>query len=255
MSTGLKISIVTVTYNAIRTVSETIESVSSQIYSNVEHIVVDGASTDGTLDVLEAHSEVLARIVSEPDRGLYDAMNKGLMLATGDVVGFLNADDVYNHRHVLRMIADAMEEPSISACYGDLVYVDPRRTDRIVRYWKSRPYEPGLCLRGWMPAHPTFFVRRCVYREIGGFDLSFPRQADFEMAVRLFEVYRIHATYIPQILVRMRAGGVSNSSILGIVKGNLEAYRACRKNSFSVTPLFMARKILSRVPQFFQRPI
>jgi glycosyltransferase involved in cell wall biosynthesis len=254
MSQSLKISIVTVAYNAAGTIADTIESVLSQDYPNVEHIIIDGASADGTVEVIDRYRGRLARVVSEPDRGLYDAMNKGFLLATGDVAAVLNADDVYEDAEVLATVAEVMREPTVDACYGDLVYVDPHKSERIVRYWKSREYEPGLCLRGWMPAHPTFFARTHLYCRVGGFDLAFRRQADFEMAVRLFEVLKIQTTYIPKVLVRMRAGGISNNSVLGMLKGNLEAYRACRKNGFAVTPFFMARKMLSRVPQFFQRP-
>lgn len=206
------------------------------------------------MDVVRRHSRSGTKAISERDRGLYDAMNKGIGLATGDVVGFLNADDFYAHANVLAQVARTMADPAVDGCYADLVYVDPEDTGRIVRYWRSRPYEHGLARRGWLPAHPTFFLRRTIYQEAGGFDLEFPRQADFEMALRLFEVRRIRAVYVPEVWVRMRAGGISNSSMSGVIKGNIEAYRACRKNGFKVTPFFMVRKILSRVPQFFSRP-
>jgi len=147
-----------------------------------------------------------------------------------------------------------MSRPEIDACYGDLVYIDRRRPERVVRYWKSRPYEEGLFAKGWMPAHPTFFVRREIYRRFGGFDLAYRRQADFELAMRFFLDAKLRAEYIPRILVRMRSGGVS-SGLVHILRGNQEAYRACRKHGLAVTPFnFIARKVFSRIPQFLRRP-
>ena len=249
-----RISVVTVVRNSVSTIEETIRAVAAQTYGNVEHIVVDGASTDGTQDIVHRYRDKIAKIVSEPDRGIYDAMNKGLALASGDVVGFLNSDDIYEHERVLQKVASVMSDPEVDACYGDLVYTDPSDTRRVTRYWKSRPYEDGLCRRGWMPAHPTFFVRRSVYEQFGGFDLEFRRQADFELTLRLFDVHGIRSVYVPEVWVRMRTGGLSNNSFSGIMKGNIEAYRACRKNGLRVTPFFIVYKMLSRIPQFFARP-
>jgi glycosyltransferase involved in cell wall biosynthesis len=251
---SLRISVVTVVRNGAGTIEETLRSVQAQTYGDIEQIVVDGASTDGTLDIVERYRAKLAGVVSEPDRGIYDAMNKGLALATGEVVGFLNSDDYYEHDRVLEKVAQVMADPAVDACYADLVYVDPRDSSRVVRYWKSRPYQRGLCSKGWLPAHPTFFVRREIFRKHGGFDLAFPRQADFELSLRFLDIHKIRATYVPEVWVRMRAGGVSNRSIAGVLKGNLEAYRACEKNGVGVTPWFVVRKLLSRVPQFFSRP-
>ena len=250
----MKISVITVCYNSAATIEDTLQSVARQTHPDVEHIVVDGDSTDGTWEILERYRHRISKIVSEPDLGVYDAMNKGLRLATGDVIGFLNADDVYAHEDVLKRVAGVMSDPQIDACYADLVYVDKDDPQRVVRYWKSQPYEEGLFLKGWMPAHPTFFVRRSVYERLGGFDLSYPRQSDFELTMRFLHVNKINAVYIPEIFVRMRTGGLSNSSWRGVLKGNLEAYRACKKHVPGTTAFFMVRKILSRFPQFFTRP-
>jgi len=249
----VKISIITVVRNSVRTIEQTMLSILSQTYRNVEHIVVDGGSTDGTLKILDRYRDQISEIFSGPDLGIYDAMNKGLRLASGDVVGFLNADDVYAHEGVLKQVVDVMADARVDACYADLVYVDKDDPNKVVRYWKSQPYEDGLFLKGWMPAHPTFFVRRDVYREQGGFDLSYRRQADFELAMRLFLKGGIRTVYIPQVLVLMRSGGAS-SSLIHILQGNIEAYRACKEYGLGVTPLFVVRKILSRVPQFIKRP-
>ena len=250
MSRPLQVTVVTVAYNAAATIADTLESVAAQSYPHVEHLVIDGASRDGTQEVVARHSQRVARFVSEPDRGVDDAMNKGLRMATGDVVGFLNADDVYANPDVLARVAETMADPSLDACYADLVYVDAKDETRIVRDWRSRDHAPGLCLTGWMPAHPTFFARREVYAADGGFDLEFRLQADYELMVRLFEKRHIRARHVGERWVRMRTGGMSNNSWRNIARGNIEAYRACRKNGFPVTPFFIVRKIASRVPQF-----
>lgn len=250
MSAPLRISIVTVSFNSAATIADSLESVASQRYPHVEHIVVDGASSDGTQAVVRQHAGRVAQFVSEPDRGVYDAMNKGIAMATGDIVAFLNSDDVYAHADVLTRVAETMADPLLDACYANLVYVDDLADGRVVRDWQSVDHRPGLCLTGWMPAHPTFFARRAVYQRCGGFDLEFRLQADYEMMLRLFEKHHIVSRHVPELWVRMRTGGMSNSSWRNVARGNLEAYRACRKNGFGVTPFFIVRKIASRLPQF-----
>ncbi|MFL9710427.1 glycosyltransferase family 2 protein [Methylobacillus sp. Pita1] len=249
----MKISIITVCYNSAATIADTIASVASQQYSNREHIVVDGASQDNTMEIVKGAPSV-TQYVSELDQGIYDAMNKGLKLATGDVVGLLNADDFYADDTVLDQVAEVFKDPDVQACYADLLYVDQSDTSRVIRYWKSRDFEAGLFKRGWMPAHPTFFVRRSVYESLGGFDLRFPRQADFELTMRFLEVHGIRSVYVPRVWIRMRVGGASNNSIRGVIKGNLEAYRACKLHGLNVGPLFIPRKVFSRLPQFFIKP-
>ena len=249
----MKISIITVCFNSASTIEETILSVAAQKYADKEHLVIDGASTDGTVEILHRHSSI-AHWVSEADRGIYDAMNKGVAMASGEIVGTLNADDVYADDTVLSQVAEVFADPAVEACYADLVYVDKHHPDKVVRYWKSCPYKAGLFERGWMPAHPTFFVRRGVYEQFGTFDLNFSRQADFELTMRFLAVHGIKSVYIPRIWVKMRAGGISNNSVRGVIKGNLEAWRACRKNKLDVGPFFMLTKVMSRVPQWFARP-
>lgn len=248
-----KFSIITVCRNSEATIGETIESVLAQRDVDIEYVVVDGASSDRTIDIVRSYGERIARVVSEPDGGLYDAMNKGLTLATGDIVAFLNSDDVYAAPDVLARVAAIMADPAVDACYANLFYVARDDTSRVVRRWASQPYEPGLFERGWMPAHPTFFVRRSVYQKHGGFDLSYGLQADFELALRLMRVHGIRTVFIPETWVRMRAGGVGGGSIRNVISGNLAAYRACRDHNLDVGVLFIARKIASRIPQFFAR--
>jgi len=250
----VKISVITVCFNSATTIEQTLRSVDSQDYPHKEHIVIDGASSDDTVKIVQTQTRV-ARWKSEPDQGIYDAMNKGIAMSTGDVIGTLNADDVYEDESILSQVAETFVNPDIDACFADLVYVDAFDLRKVVRYWKSRPYQSGLFERGWMPAHPTFFVRRSVYERFGQFDLSFRRQADFELTMRFLAIYGIKSTYIPKIWVRMRMGGLSNNSLRGVILGNIEAWRACQKHKLSVGPFFVVRKILSRLPQFFYRPI
>jgi len=250
----LRVSIVTVARNAADTIADTLGSVAAQDYPHIEHIVIDGASTDGTQAIVEANRARVAQFVSEPDRGLYDAMNKGIARATGDVIGTLNADDVLAHAGVVRRIAGVFQDPAVEACYGDLVYVDRGDLNRVVRYWRSCPYRDGLFERGWLPAHPTFYVRRSVYRRCGVFDTGYRIQSDFELTLRLLAVHGVRSAYLPEILVRMRMGGTTNKRLVNVLRGNLESYRAARAHGLHVTPLFFPRKILSRLPQFVRRP-
>lgn len=250
----MKISIITVCYNSAETIGDTMRSVACQTHPDIEHIVVDGASTDDTLVIVRASPSRLSHLVSERDAGIYDAMNKGLGLATGDVVGFLNSDDIYSHGGVVAQIAAAMRPIAVDACYGDLVLVDAKRPSRILRYWQSRPHKAGMCARGWMPAHPTFYVRRDAYNKHGGFDTSFRIAADFEMSLRLLDVKGLRSVHLPEVLVRMRSGGESTRSVRAIVKGNLEAARACVKHGLPAGAGFFTRKLASKLPQLLRRP-
>ena len=248
----MKISVITVCYNSEATIRETVESVLTQTHRDVEYIVVDGGSKDGTLEILSRYVERIQHLTSEPDSGVYDAMNKGLALATGDVVGFLNSDDVYVHSGILSRVAAVMMNPAIDGCYADLIYVKKNDEGRVVRHWVSRPYAPGLFRRGWMPPHPTFFVRRACYDAFGGFDPQLLISADFELAMRFLHVHGIRTRYVPEDWVRMRTGGLS-SSWRRVLRTNIETYRVCRRHGLSVIPWFVVAKISSRIPQFFVR--
>jgi len=250
----MKISIITVVFNNVRTIEDTIRAVEMQNYSDVEHIVIDGASTDGTLDVLQRHQDKITKLVSEPDRGIFDAMNKGLRLATGEVVGFLNADDIYADTAIFHTVADVFADETIEACYADLVYVDPVNINKQVRYWKSKPFRPGMFSTGWVPAHPTFFARRTTYARDGGFDESLGLAADYELMLRLLERHRIKAVYVPKVFVKMRLGGASNRSLRNIVQQNIDIYRSCKKNQISISPWVFIAKPLAKLSQYFMKP-
>lgn len=250
----MKISIVTASYNSAATIADTLSSVALQTYRDHEHIVVDGASKDSTLQIVRAHNGPGLKLVSEPDRGIYDAMNKGLAMATGEVVGFLNSDDIYADPQVLERIAQAFRDPLVDMVYGDIVFVAQQDITRVVRLWTSRPYSPGLCSRGWMPPHPSLYVRRSVYEMHGAYDLSFPAAADFEMALRLLEKARLKSVYIPFVQVRMRMGGQSTRSIRNIISGSREVSRACRKHGLPGGVRFAVKRLLAKVPQLLARP-
>ncbi|HWQ37917.1 MAG TPA: glycosyltransferase family 2 protein [Burkholderiales bacterium] len=250
----MKLSVVTVCRNARDTIAAAVESIHRQTYPDVEHIVVDGASTDGTLEALDRYRSGIARLISEPDHGLYFAMNKGIAAATGDYLGFLNSDDIYQDERVLERIAGALRSGAWDSAHGDLVYVGANDPDRIVRFWKSKPYVPGMFEAGWHPAHPTLFVRTAILKELGGFDTTYRFHADFHLMVRLFIERRISSVYVPEILVRMRVGGHTNRSLLNVARGNLESYRIARAYGVAGSPWWVVRKLAFRVGQFFRHP-
>ena len=248
----IKISVVTAVYNRQQTVGEAIDSVLSQSYSGVELIVIDGASTDGTLAVLETYRPRFDVLLSEPDQGIYDALNKGIELATGDVVGFLHADDIFENSEVLAKIAAAFQDASIDAVYGDLVYVRHDDIGQVIRYWKSGCYDDDALSRGWMPPHPTFYVRRSVYERLGGFDTRYRIAADYDTILRFLAVGKIRATYIPEVLVRMRAGGISNRSLKTIIRKSCEDINVLRRNQVGGL-VTLIQKNLSKLSQFWRR--
>jgi glycosyltransferase involved in cell wall biosynthesis len=250
-----KFSIITVVFNNETTIADTVRSVAMQTYPNIEYLVIDGKSTDGTLERLRDSDDTVTLLISEPDKGIYDAMNKGIALASGEFIGFINADDFYPSATVLATVAAAFEKSGADCCYGDLCYVSQVDPTRTVRYWRSADFVPGAFEKSWSPPHPTFFVRRSVYQRLGGFDLSFKIAADFELMARYLEAARITSCYIPEVLVKMRLGGTSNRSLSNIFKQNAEIRRAFSKNGLrSSLVSFVLNKLVTRAIQFVRRP-
>jgi glycosyltransferase involved in cell wall biosynthesis len=249
----MKISIITPVYNGSLTIENTIKSIIYQSYDAVEYIVIDGGSTDSTIDIINKNSKYISFWLSEPDNGIYDALNKGMRMATGDIIGILHSDDIYADKLVLGKIANVFKDYNVDSCYGDMVYVDKINTDKIIRYWKSSPYRPGKFRYGWMPPHPTFFVKKEVYKKYGLFNQDFKISADYELMLRFLEKYRISTYYLPGILVKMRMGGVSNRSIRNLITKSSEDYLAWKINKLGGGLLIILLKNLSKFPQFINK--
>lgn len=247
----MKISVITAVFNNRDTIADALESVLSQTHEDVELIVIDGGSTDGTLDVLRTYAGRIAVLVSGPDGGIYDALNKGLARASGEVVGFLHSDDVFHDAACLARIANAFAAPETDAVYGDLEYVKKDAPGRVVRYWQAGAYSVDKLRHGWMPPHPTFYVRRAVYQHLGGFDTTYHIAADYDCMLR-FLGSGLRVAYLPHVLVRMRLGGASNRSLKNILRKTAEDWRALRGNKIGGIRA-LAWKNLSKLPQFLRR--
>jgi glycosyltransferase involved in cell wall biosynthesis len=249
----VSISVVTAVYNRRDTIAQALDSVLAQTHADVRSVVVDGASTDGTLDVLRSYDGRLRCCVSERDAGLYDALNKGLSLADGDVVGFLHADDVYAGNDVLERVARVFEDPAVDAVYGDLVYVRHDDVARVVRHWRAGNFSRAALRRGWMPPHPTFYARRSVYARHGGFDTAYRIAADYDAMLRYLAPGTLRLHYLPQVLVRMRLGGASNRSLANIVTKSREDLHALRRNGVGGLGTLLCKN-LRKLPQFLSSP-
>lgn len=229
------------------------QSIINQTYQHRECIVIDGGSTDGTMDLLKKYENRMTKIVSERDNGIYDAMNKGIKLATGDVIGILNSDDIYNDATVIESVANAIMENSVDSCYADLVYIDKNNPDKVIRYWKSCIYKNGLFRSGWMPPHPTFFVKREVYEKYGCFNTDFKIAADYELMLRFLERHKISTYYIPEVLIKMRMGGMSNRSLKNLFIKSSEDYKAWKINNLNGGIYTILLKNLCKLPQFINK--
>lgn len=249
---SLRITVITAVRNRADTIGSTMASVHGQSWPHVEHIVVDGGSTDGTLAVLDRYGHGIARLIGGPDAGAYDAMNKGLRHATGDVVGFMHSDDEYASPEVLSRVAKAFEDPSVGAVYGDLVYVSQRDPSHVVRYWRAGHYSRAKLAWGWMPPHPTLYVRREIYERFGGFDTRFRIAADYDCMLRLLWGHGIRLAYVPEVLVRMRTGGMSNRSLFTLLQKSVEDFSALRQNQLGGVKALLLKN-MTKLPQFVVR--
>lgn len=249
MNNNIKISVITATWNSVSTLQECIQSIDAQTYKNYEHIVVDGGSKDGTVDLLNLNARPSRNVVVEIDDGIYDALNKGIRLSTGDVIGFLHSDDIFFDEKVLEDIAVAFRNPSVCAVYGDLYYVEKSDLSHVVRRWVSSSFKTYRLKMGWMPPHPTLYVRKEWYDCICGFDASYKISADYLSILQLFSKDNFFSMYIPRALIKMRLGGVSNNSIKNIILKMREDYRAIKStNTGGLFTLFL--KNLLKFPQF-----
>jgi len=253
----MKISIITVCYNSEKYIRSAIESVLNQTYSDIEYIVVDGLSKDSTMGVVKSYEPLFdgrMKWVSEKDSGIYDAMNKGIAIATGDVVGILNSDDIYTYSGVIENVVRCFQKENLDALYSDLLYVSANNTDKIVRYWKSGYYKKNAFLWGWMPPHPTLFVKKDVYKKYGCFNTKFASAADYEFMLRIIHKEQVSLVYLPEISVKMRDGGESNQNLKNRIRGNKEDYEAWKINGLH--PYWFTRylKPMRKLLQYIQRP-
>ena len=250
----MRISIITVTYNAQKYLQDCIDSVCGQTYDDIEHIIIDGKSTDDTLSIIKDNNCSISKWISEEDNGMYHAINKGIALATGDVVGILNSDDILANNQVISKIAAAFTNNDIDALYGDLQYVAAQNTDKVVRRWKGKPFHKKLFKQGWMPAHPTFYMKRELVKEHGGYENHFKTAADYEFMARYLYKHNLSAFYLPNLIVKMRCGGQSNKSWYARIRANRRDYLAMKKNGIPLPLVVSILKPLSKLHQFAKLP-
>ncbi len=248
----MTISIITATYNAEKTIESAICSVSNQSYSDIEYIIVDGGSTDNTLKIVNRYKNRVQHFISEPDKGIYDAINKGISIATGEIIGVLHADDLFYDNDIIKQIAQEFIQGNYSGVYGDLQYVNAQNTNKVIRYWKSCDYKLSLLKTGWMPPHPTLFVQKEVFKNIGNYSLKYKIAADYDFILRLFSTPEYSFKYIPLVITKMRVGGASNKSIKNIIQKSKEDISALKQNKIGGVSTLIWKNI-SKIPQFFKK--
>ena len=246
----MKISLITVTFNSEKYLSECINSVIMQTYDNIEHIIIDGNSTDGTVDIIKKYEHKIAKWISEDDRGMYDAINKGINLATGDVIGILNSDDLLVSENTIETIVNAFKEQNVDSVFGDLEYVDKEDTEIIFRVWKGKKYNRNLLKMGWMPGHPTFYIKKSLIEKFGGYENHYFTAADYEFMVRYLFKHNISSYYLPQLIVKMRMGGASNKNLNQRLRANRRDYLAMKQNAIPMPFIVSILKPLIKVHQF-----
>jgi len=250
----MKVSIITSVFNSSKTIEDCIKSLFNQSYKDIEHIIIDGGSSDGTLDIIYKYKDKIAKVVSEPDNGIYDALNKGIRLASGDIIGILHSDDFYAHNRVIENVACIFKKENIDNCYGDLQYISKENPYKIIRYWKVSPYSQRKLKYGWQIPHPTFFIKKWVYDKYGYFNTDFKISADYELMLRFLVRHRITTYYLPEVLVRMRMGGLSNRYFFrSLFIKSFEDYKAWGINGLKKDMLTILLKYLIKAPQFLRR--
>lgn len=250
----MKVSIITVVYNGAETIEDAIQSVLSQTYSNIEYIIIDGGSTDGTLDIIKKFQKDINYLISERDAGIYDAMNKGINVATGDVIGILNSDDFYYKSSTISNVVELIKTSLADGIYGDLIYVDRNNPDKTIRYWKAGSYKKSNFRWGWMPPHPTVFLRKEVYKKFGLFNTHFNSAADYEFLLRIMYKNNVKLDYLPEILTKMRVGGKSNITIKNRLMANFEDLKAWKINGLNPFVFTTLLKPIMKIKQFWQKP-
>jgi len=251
----LKVSVITVCYNSEKTIASTLDSIASQTHDNIEHVIVDGGSTDGTINIVKQKLRDGDVFVSEPDEGLYDAMNKGVDLATGNIVGVLNSDDFYESDDAVATVVEMFRHtPEADLVFGDVVFVSPDNLNKVIRLYRAAHFRPWKLRFGWMPPHPATFVRKSAYERVGKYRLDMRIAADYDMFVRWLLVAGLKWQYLDRVLVRMRAGGVSTSGIRSSIRLNREIVRACRDNGIYTNLIFVLSKIPFKLLELIRRP-
>ncbi len=248
----MKVSIITITYNSGKSIADAINSVVSQTYPNIEYIVVDGKSKDNTVEVVKSFGDKVTSFVSEPDKGIYDALNKGIAMATGDLIGFMHSDDLFANEHIIQHVVDKFEAKDTDSLYGDLQYVYKDDTNKVLRYWQSGNFSLRQLKLGWMPPHPTLYIKRWVYTKYGGFDINMGIAADYDTMLRFLGKHKISTQYLPEVMVKMRVGGASNRSIKNIIQKSSEDWDAIKKNEFG-NIFTLVFKNLRKVTQFLKK--
>lgn len=251
-SLSMKISVITVCRNSELTLQQTFDSIRKQTFKNIEYIVVDGKSDDNSLKIIQQNSDIISKLISEPDKGIFDAMNKGISIASGDVIGFLNSDDIYADNTILDLISNELSSANVDAVCGDISYFTSN-PNKIIRKWKSSPYKVNGFLKGWQPTHPTFYAKKNFYDSLGPYKIEFGISADFELMFRFVEVNKIRISYIPKVLIKMRFGGASTGSIKGIVEGYRQVLRIFQAYNLKPYPFYFFRRMFPKFIEFFRR--
>jgi glycosyltransferase len=245
----MNVSIITATFNSAPYLENCIQSVINQTYKEIEYIIIDNCSTDATLDIAKSYEDEINRIISEPDKGIFDALNKGIQIASGDLIGFLHADDFYPDKGIIEEVVSKVKEEQVDSLYGNLQYVAKKNTDKVVRRWKAGSFQPKRLLNGWMPPHPTFFVKRSCYQQFGLFNTDYKIAADYELMLRFLGKHKISTCYLDKVLVKMRTGGTSNKSLKNIIRKSTEDLKALKENNIG-SYYTLVMKNLRKLNQF-----